>query len=104
MSSYVTHTYRVSNLFKDYCGVLNEESIRLNFVLIYELLDEVLVRLLLLYLITPSYITHQDYGYPQVTSTEVLKSYVHNSPVETVTGPTESTVSKVMFVCVHIYP
>ena len=26
-------------------------------------------------------------------STEVLKSYVHNSPVETVTGPTESTVS-----------
>lgn len=25
-------------------------------------------------------------------STEVLKSYVHNSPVETVTGPTESTV------------
>ncbi|XP_065919931.1 uncharacterized protein [Dysidea avara] len=64
---------RVSNLFKDYCGVFNEESIRLNFVLIYELLDEVL-----------------DFGYPQVTSTETLKSYVHNSPVETVFGPTES--------------
>lgn len=28
---------------KDYCGVLNEESIRKNFILIYELLDEVIV-------------------------------------------------------------
>jgi AP-4 complex subunit mu-1 len=35
---------RLAGLFKDYCGVLNEESIRKNFVLIYELLDEVLVR------------------------------------------------------------
>ena len=67
-------------------------------MLIYELLDEVLVRLMLLCDIT-SYITHQDYGYPQVTSTEVLKSYVHNSPVETVTGPTESTVSIALCVC-----
>jgi AP-4 complex subunit mu-1 len=32
----------ISNIIKDYCGVLSEESIRLNFVLIYELLDEVL--------------------------------------------------------------
>jgi len=35
----------------------------------------------------------KDFGYPQVTSTETLKSYVHNSPVETVFGPTESVVS-----------
>ena len=34
---------RVAGLCKDYCGVLNEEAIRLNFVLIYEILDEVLV-------------------------------------------------------------
>jgi AP-4 complex subunit mu-1 len=33
---------RISNIFKDYCGVLTEESIRVNFVLIYELLDEVI--------------------------------------------------------------
>lgn len=33
---------RIANLCKDYCGVLTEESIRLNFVLIYELLDEVI--------------------------------------------------------------
>ena len=35
---------RLAKLFKDYCGVLTEEAIRKNFVLIYELLDETLVR------------------------------------------------------------
>ena len=29
-------------MFKDYCGILTEESIRANFILIYELLDEIL--------------------------------------------------------------
>lgn len=42
VSSPVADTASVSNIIKDYCGVLSEESIRLNFVLIYELLDEVL--------------------------------------------------------------
>jgi AP-4 complex subunit mu-1 len=55
---------RLAGLFKDYCGVLNEESIRKNFVLIYELLDEVL-----------------DYGYVQGTSTEQLKAFVFNEPI-----------------------
>ncbi len=55
---------RVAKVFKDYCGILSEESIRKNFVLLYELLDEMI-----------------DYGYPQSTSTEHLKMYVHNEPV-----------------------
>eukprot|EP00735_Rhodelphis_limneticus_P008666 TRINITY_DN2184_c0_g1::TRINITY_DN2184_c0_g1_i1::g.12760::m.12760 TRINITY_DN2184_c0_g1::TRINITY_DN2184_c0_g1_i1::g.12760 ORF type:complete len:447 (-),score=96.71,sp/Q9SB50/AP4M_ARATH/49.89/2e-150,Adap_comp_sub/PF00928.16/5.6e-70,Clat_adaptor_s/PF01217.15/0.26,Clat_adaptor_s/PF01217.15/1.9e+03 TRINITY_DN2184_c0_g1_i1:712-2052(-) len=55
---------RISRLIKDYCGVLTEESIRKNFVLIYEVLDEAC-----------------DFGVPQNTSTEVLKSYVFNEPV-----------------------
>jgi len=55
---------RLTVLFKDYCGVLNEESIRKNFVLIYELLDEVL-----------------DYGYVQETATEQLKAFVFNEPI-----------------------
>ena len=29
-------------VFKDYCGVLTEESIRKNFILIYELVDEMM--------------------------------------------------------------
>ena len=36
----ITPLSRIAGLCKDYCGILN---VRLNFVLIYELLDEVLV-------------------------------------------------------------
>jgi len=55
---------RVGNIIKDYCGVLNEESIRQNFVLLYELLDEII-----------------DYGVPQNTATDVLKRYILNRPI-----------------------
>jgi AP-4 complex subunit mu-1 len=57
---------RLTKLFKDYCGVLSEESVRTNFVLVYELLDEIV-----------------DFGYVQGTSTELLKAYVFNEPVVT---------------------
>lgn len=60
---------RITRVFKDYCGVLTEESIRKNFVLVYELLDEML-----------------DFGLAQGTSTEVLKAYVHNEPVPVVSS------------------
>ena len=36
-------SFRFARICKDYCGVLNENSIQQNFVLIYEILDEVLV-------------------------------------------------------------
>jgi AP-4 complex subunit mu-1 len=55
---------RLAKSFRDFCGILTEESIRKNFVLVYELLDEVL-----------------DFGFPQQTSTEVLKQFVWNEPV-----------------------
>jgi Adaptor complexes medium subunit family. len=51
-------------VFKDYCGTLSEEAIRKNFILLYELLDEMI-----------------DYGYPQLTKTETLKSFVYNEPI-----------------------
>ena len=37
----------------------------------------------------------QDYGYPQSTATETLKSYIYNEPetVEKTTGPRKKTVS-----------
>ncbi len=54
---------RLCTLIKDYCGHLSEEAIRKNFVLVYELLDEAL-----------------DYGVPQNTSTDTLKSFVLNEP------------------------
>lgn len=55
---------RIARVTKDYLGVLNEDSLRKNFVLVYELLDEVI-----------------DFGYAQTTSTEALKSYVFNEPI-----------------------
>lgn len=35
---------RMTRVFKDYCGYLSEEALRKNFVLVYELIDEILVR------------------------------------------------------------
>ena len=61
---------------KDYCGILSEEAIRKNFVLVYELLDEMM-----------------DFGYPQATSTEALKMYVHNSPIMVAPVPSASRFS-----------
>eukprot|EP00698_Gefionella_okellyi_P006877 TRINITY_DN165_c0_g1_i1.p1 TRINITY_DN165_c0_g1~~TRINITY_DN165_c0_g1_i1.p1 ORF type:complete len:453 (-),score=88.58 TRINITY_DN165_c0_g1_i1:32-1390(-) len=52
---------RIVRCFKDFCGLLNEEAIRRNFVLIYELLDELL-----------------DFGYPQMTTPGQLKPHIHN--------------------------
>lgn len=54
----------IARIFKDYCGTLSEEALRKNFILCYELLDEMI-----------------DYGYPQVTRTENLKSFVYNEPI-----------------------
>jgi len=55
---------RLCSVIKDYIGVLNEEAIRKNFILILELLGEVV-----------------DYGYIQGTSSELLKAYVFSEPV-----------------------
>jgi len=55
---------RLTRICKDFCGILTEESIRKNFVLIYELLDEVM-----------------DFGYVQSTSTQIIKPFIHNEPV-----------------------
>jgi AP-4 complex subunit mu-1 len=68
--------HRIARVIKDYCGVLNEEAIRKNFILVYELVDEML-----------------DYGIPQATSTETLKMYVHNTPVA-VSKPVAQSFSK----------
>jgi AP-2 complex subunit mu-1 len=47
------------NLFKSYFNKFNEKTLKSNFVIIYELLDEVC-----------------DNGYPQITSPEVLKAFI----------------------------
>jgi hypothetical protein len=56
------HPYRFASHTR--ARALAQESIRKNFILVYELLDEMM-----------------DYGYPQGTSTETLKTFVYNEPV-----------------------
>lgn len=51
--------YKIINIFIEYFKDLEEESIRDNFVIIYELLDEVI-----------------DFGYPQTTDTKILQEYI----------------------------
>jgi len=51
--------YRVVDVFKDYFKELEEESIRDNFVITYELLDEMM-----------------DFGYPQVSESKILREYI----------------------------
>ncbi|XP_072096817.1 AP-4 complex subunit mu-1 isoform X1 [Mobula birostris] len=55
---------RFAGLIKDHCGTLSEKTLRLNFALVYEMLDEML-----------------DYGYIQSTSTDILKNFIQTQPV-----------------------
>lgn len=57
--------YRIISISKSYFGKFDEEAVKNNFVLIYELLDEVL-----------------DFGYPQNTEPETLKLYVTTEGVK----------------------
>mmetsp|Transcript_8088 Transcript_8088/g.23806 ORF Transcript_8088/g.23806 Transcript_8088/m.23806 type:complete len:457 (-) Transcript_8088:131-1501(-) len=55
---------QLTKVIKDYLGVLNEEALRKNFTLVYEIVDEVI-----------------DYGYPQGAATTELQTYLFNKPV-----------------------
>ncbi|KAF2858166.1 clathrin adaptor, mu subunit [Piedraia hortae CBS 480.64] len=57
--------YRFVTLAKSYFGRFDEEAVKNNFVLVYELLDEVV-----------------DFGYPQNTETETLKMYITTEGVK----------------------
>ncbi|KAM0755123.1 clathrin adaptor, mu subunit [Meredithblackwellia eburnea MCA 4105] len=57
--------YRFINLGRSYFGKLDEESVKSNFVLIYELLDEIL-----------------DFGYPQNSESDTLKMYITTEGVK----------------------
>ncbi|KAL4817100.1 AP-2 complex subunit MU [Aspergillus spinulosporus] len=67
--------YRLVLLGKSYFGKFDEEAVKNNFVLIYELLDEIL-----------------DFGYPQNTETDTLKMYITTEGVKSAitNNPTDS--------------
>ena len=51
--------YKLKDILKEYFNVLEEEKEKDNFVLIYELLDEIM-----------------DHGYPQTTESKILKDFI----------------------------
>lgn len=61
---------RICRVFKEYFGELNEESIRDNFVIIFELLDETM-----------------DYGIPQTTEAKILSEYITQEGYRMVKSP-----------------
>ncbi|RMZ87794.1 hypothetical protein DV736_g4974, partial [Chaetothyriales sp. CBS 134916] len=70
--------YRFIGLGKGYFGKFDEDAVKNNFVLIYELLDEIL-----------------DFGYPQNTDVDVLKMYITpdniSSAIRSVSAPAQET-------------
>ena len=60
--------HKMVHVLESYFGKISEESVKNNFVLIYELLDEIL-----------------DYGYPQKTDSGILKTYITQQGVRTQT-------------------
>jgi AP-1 complex subunit mu len=59
VSLILTFMIKLRDLLIEYFNQLEDESIKDNFVLMYELLDEVV-----------------DHGYPQITDTKILKEYI----------------------------
>lgn len=74
----LTFLHRAIRVFEEYFEAFDEEAIRDNFVLIYELLDEFC-----------------DYGYPQTTEAKILQQYVttesHGATVHEVRPPAAVT-------------
>ena len=58
-TSTLLYLNRICDVFKEYFGEITEESIRDNFVIIYELMDEMM-----------------DFGYPQTTEHKILKEFI----------------------------
>ncbi len=61
---YIEILDKLMRVIKDHCGEFTEESIKKNFVLIYEIIDEMI-----------------DFGFPQLSSTEQVKQFVCNEPI-----------------------
>lgn len=55
-ASIMLYLHKLTEVFTEYFKELEEESIRDNFVIVYELLDEMM-----------------DFGYPQTTETKILQ-------------------------------
>ncbi|ETN70200.1 adaptor complexe medium subunit family protein, partial [Necator americanus] len=87
---------RFADTMQSYFGKLNEENVKNNFVLIYELLDGTINVIFTLPLccddsVIPSEIL--DFGYPQNTDPGVLKTFITQQGVRTATKEEQSQIT-----------
>ena len=67
---------KMCDVMQSYFGKISEENVKNNFVLIYELLDEIL-----------------DFGYPQNTDTGILKTFITQQGVKSATKEEQSQIT-----------
>ncbi|KAJ8946360.1 hypothetical protein NQ318_010125 [Aromia moschata] len=67
---------KIIEVMQSYFGKISEENIKNNFVLIYELLDEIL-----------------DFGYPQNTDTGVLKTFITQQGIKSATKEEQAQIT-----------
>ncbi|CAL4176959.1 unnamed protein product, partial [Meganyctiphanes norvegica] len=67
---------KMLEVMSSYFGKISEENVKNNFVLIYELLDEIL-----------------DFGYPQNTDTGVLKTFITQQGIKTASKEEQSQIT-----------
>lgn len=67
---------KVADVMSSYFGKITEDNVKNNFVLIYELLDEIL-----------------DYGYPQNTDTGILKTFITQQGIKSQTKEEQSQIT-----------
>lgn len=89
--------YRLVTLGKGYFGKFDEEAVKSNFVLVYELLDGILynrryVRRDLANRIDAEIL---DFGYPQTTETDTLKMYITTETLKSSAASEQSDPSKI---------
>lgn len=86
---------KIIEVMQSYFGKISEENIKNNFVLIYELLDEIL-----------------DFGYPQNTDSGTLKTFITQQGIKSATKEEQMQItsqvnytlfSKQMLFCINIY-
>ncbi|XP_064096550.1 AP-1 complex subunit mu-2-like [Macrobrachium nipponense] len=73
---------KMLEVMSSYFGKISEENVKNNFVLIYELLDEIL-----------------DFGYPQNTDTGVLKTFITQQGIKTATKEEQSQITSQNVLC-----
>ena len=67
---------KMCEVMQSYFGKISEENVKNNFVLIYELLDEIL-----------------DFGYPQNTDTGILKTFITQQGIKSATKEEQSQIT-----------